>query len=391
MRHIYDNIHGNIEFTDIETKFIDNRWFKRLKRIKQLGLLDHVWPCASHTRFEHSLGVAYLSSSYINTLIKNNHGNSTSSRFTVSDTDKQCIKLAGMLHDVGHGPFSHVFDTALVKKYKNKLNHETRSRNIVEHIFKEIGTKDGFSDATMIDKIKDMIEPSNKDAYNTLPIFNIVNNTINSIDVDKFDYLLRDPKHIGLDYSFNYNRIFIKSSVIGNDIVYDSSITDNIMDLFLTRHRFHRDIYNHKTVKIIELMFEDVLCKYMDTIDINDDFISLDDSIYTNILYSTNKDLEPCKKILQKIENRDLYKQLWCGNKYDFDINDHKFAEYKENELKIVNMKFNLCNDDNCPLTNVKFIKDGIVNFGTVENMNKLYPNKYEQNITIVCTSVGYK
>ena len=61
--------------------------------------------------------------------------------------------------------------------------------------------------------------------------YNIVNNTINSIDVDKFDYL-RDPKHIGLDYSFNYNRIFLKSKIIDDEIVYDDSISNDILDLY---------------------------------------------------------------------------------------------------------------------------------------------------------------
>jgi len=71
MVYIYDNIHGFIEFTSLEKKFLDNKWVKRLKRIKQLGLLDHVWPCASHSRFEHSLGVSYLAEKYINYLKSN--------------------------------------------------------------------------------------------------------------------------------------------------------------------------------------------------------------------------------------------------------------------------------------------------------------------------------
>ena len=108
MKLIFDTVYGYIPYSEIETKFLDTSWVKRLKRVKQLGLLDHVFPSASHSRFEHSIGVSYLAEKYNEFLIRN------SRNIDCSSDMKFCIKMAGLLHDVGHGPFSHVFDNIVV-------------------------------------------------------------------------------------------------------------------------------------------------------------------------------------------------------------------------------------------------------------------------------------
>ena len=171
MRYIYDMCHGYISFDDAETLFLDNHWVKRLKRIKQLGLLEHVFPSASHSRFEHSLGVSHIAENYIETLVKN-----SSKIESYKKEYKFCIKMAGLFHDLGHGPFSHVFDNVVIKDNSNC--HEIRSRRIVEYIFNEVGTRNGFSSAYIIDYICEMIEPLTN-IYSSIPFFDIVNNTKN--------------------------------------------------------------------------------------------------------------------------------------------------------------------------------------------------------------------
>tara|TARA_B100001989_G_C24528669_1_gene460254 strand:- start:577 stop:1758 length:1182 start_codon:yes stop_codon:yes gene_type:complete len=362
MVFIFDTVHGYISIDDNQKVYIDNPWMKRLKRINQLGLLDHVFPSASHSRFEHSIGVAHLAEKYIERLVSN------SQEFNPKYLDKFCVKLAGLFHDIGHGPFSHVFDNIIVKN--PLLHHEFRSRNIVEYIFKSVGTTKTVSSAYMIDNIKEMIQPLHNQYltnYNLRPLHTIVNNVNNGIDVDKLDYLLRDPNHIGLDYSFNYGRIFNKSYIINGNIVYDYSICNNIIDLFKTRYRFHKDIYNHKTVKLIEMMLGDALLESDNVFNFNDilmtpDFLKLDDSIYSQILNSDSKDLDRSKKILQRIENRDLYKLLSYQN---LDVGDSAsqmledlYPDYRESQIKYTEMDFSLCKNNHSPLSNVLFTSD---------------------------------
>ena len=109
MVYIYDKIHGYVHFSENELNFLDNKWVKRLKRIKQLGQLDQVFPCASHSRFEHSIGVSHLAEKYCTIL------NMNSNRQVFNEKDILCVKLAGLFHDLGHGPFSHVFDNVVLK------------------------------------------------------------------------------------------------------------------------------------------------------------------------------------------------------------------------------------------------------------------------------------
>jgi len=385
MVYIFDNVHGHIHFSALEQKYLDNRWTKRLKRIKQLGLIDHVFPCASHSRFEHSVGVYHLAEKYINILERN------SKNIQFTDESKMCVKLAGLFHDLGHGPFSHIFDNGILRK--NSATHEMRSRNIVEYIFKDVGTQPGFTSAYTIDYIKEMIEPvGNIINSNNMALYSIVNNTRNSIDVDKFDYLLRDTAHIGLDYSFNYERIFNKSYIYKNQIIYDNSLIPNILDLFLTRYKFHKDVCNHKTVKLIELMFADALklannVYGFDDIIQTEDFLQLDDSIYSQILFSSNKDLQQSKQILQRIENRQLYKLLWTGKYKSKDelneIIEDNFSDYNTEHLRTITTTLNLCNGNKSPLENILFRKNKTIQSYPYTN-TQLYPVIFEENNVMI-------
>ena len=365
MRYIYDMCHGYITYNDQETLFLDNHWVKRLKRIKQLGLLEHVFPSASHSRFEHSLGVSHIADKYVDVLLKN------SCKLHYYNPDyKFCVKMAALFHDLGHGPFSHVFDNVVLQDPQN--SHEIRSRRIVEYIFQEVGTKSGFNSAYIIDYIKEMIEPVSK-AYSCIPFFDIVNNSKNSIDVDKFDYLQRDPRHIGLDIKFDPARIINKSYIEDDNIVYSNSVSNNILNMFATRYRLHKEIYNHKTVKLIELMLGDSLLEADSHFNFKEiskgkHFEKLDDSIYPTILNSDNKDLSTSANILKRIENRDLYKQLWMGDFEDDshvrDFIDDNHSNVSPDNIKFIHMKYNHCNGDESPLKNVKFKASPIQTLG---------------------------
>ena len=131
MPFIYDICHGYIPYNDTETRFLDNHWVKRLKRIKQLGLLEHVFPSASHSRFEHSLGVSHIAENYVETLLKN-----SPKIESYKKEYKFCIKMAGLFHDLGHGPFSHVFDGEFMKRRcpDLKFTHEQMSLKMLDYM-----------------------------------------------------------------------------------------------------------------------------------------------------------------------------------------------------------------------------------------------------------------
>lgn len=397
MSYLFDIIHGYIKIDDDDKKFINNSWMKRLKRIKQLGVLDNVFPSASHSRFEHVLGVYHIAGLYISKLEENNKRQ----RKIFTQKEKRCIKLAGLFHDLGHGPFSHVFDNMVLSNIDAADNiykdHENRSRLITERIFEGMSANEftGYD----IDFIKDLIEPPDNMLYtdgNNIPHYNIkkaylyqiINNRVTSIDVDKFDYLQRDSKHIGLDYTFNYNRILNKSRVYENNIIYDSSLQNNIFDLFYTRYRLHKDIYNHKKSKILEIMMADAL-KESNIYNFNEiitsgDFIELDDTIYNKILHSKDKDNKKARSILENIENNKLYESVYYG-----EYTDEILEEYNMNNRESLLVNFNLCNGDNDPLRNVKFI-DNFSNCSYGYLNNRLVPNKFSEKMILIYNSKNY-
>jgi len=113
-----DNVHGSIELCPLTKALIDTRHVQRLRELKQLGAADLTYINATHTRFEHSLGVMYLSEQILLSIIKKQP------KLNVTPKDVLCVKIAGLLHDLGHGPYSHVYDglfrTQLMQSKKRK-------------------------------------------------------------------------------------------------------------------------------------------------------------------------------------------------------------------------------------------------------------------------------
>src|ERR1051326_9458661 len=107
---ITDPIHKFIRFTELEKKIIDSNVFQRLRRIKQLAGAHLVYPGAQHSRFEHSLGTMHVAGQAANVLKDKGY---------LDSNDSENIRMAALLHDIGHGPFSHLFEEVLQKKKKN--------------------------------------------------------------------------------------------------------------------------------------------------------------------------------------------------------------------------------------------------------------------------------
>lgn len=154
-KEIYDAIHGYIKITVLAQEFIHTMQFQKLRYLHQLGTCHYVFPCATHTRFEHSIGTYYLASKLLHAVKKNSNNDLLSNylkeipelskyfethKIELDDYICELIKIAALCHDLGHGPFSHVFDDIFMKEVSTNTSsesleyHENRSCAIVRYI-----------------------------------------------------------------------------------------------------------------------------------------------------------------------------------------------------------------------------------------------------------------
>jgi HD superfamily phosphohydrolase len=317
------NIHGNIKVSAMAMHFIDTPEFQRLREMKQLGLAHLVYPSATHTRFEHSLGTYHIA----DLILMKIRGSYPGMRYYINEledycfldgTISECIKIGALCHDIGHGPYSHFFDDFL-SKYTSLGSHEERSCAIVEMICKR---ELPDMDPRYIRFIQAVILPKERKGI----IYQIVCNEYNGIDVDKFDYLKRDSYNLGLNISFDFHRLIneIKLDEEKN-IIYPKNCCINIYELFHSRYLMFKKVYSHKTIKGIELMMKDFYY-HLDSIlkmseylcDINH-FCQFVDASFLNHLYfmqytilseEEKEHYEAAKMIHRRLVTRDLYKLI---------------------------------------------------------------------------------
>lgn len=205
---IKDPLYKQILLKQKHKKYIDSKEFQRLRYIKQTSFSDMVYPSASHTRFTHSIGVYHL----MRKVLSNNLIN-------ISSKEKENLMLAGLLHDIGHGPFSHVWEQIFPD-----FDHEKMTQTILR--------KKGLND------IADILEK--KHAY-----WQLITSTI---DMDKLDYMARDSYFSGVSYGvaevdFIIQHLYIKDK----KLVIKQSAVSSVEDLITQRVNLFKTVYFHKT------------------------------------------------------------------------------------------------------------------------------------------------
>ncbi|CAA0814140.1 HD domain-containing metal-dependent phosphohydrolase family protein [Striga hermonthica] len=395
LKHIHDNVHGNIYLDPLSLKFVDTEQFQRLRDLKQLGLSYMVYPGAVHSRFEHSLGVYCLASEAINRL-KRYQG----LELNIEPFDIQTVKLAGLLHDVGHGPFSHMFEREFLPRvlHDQKWSHEEMSLQMIDYVVDEHNID---IDPECLKKVKELIIASenatSKSSKEKLFLYDIVANGRNGIDVDKFDYIVRDSRACGLGCNFQFKRVLETMRVIDDEICYRAKEYLTIHKLFVTRADLHRTVYTHAKVKAIELMFVDAMIKANDTLQISayiDDpaqYWKLDDTILKAIETSSGQDLKESRDLVLRIRRRDLYQ--FCNEfavpkeqlEYFKNVTAHDIVCSQSSnhptlhveDIAVSNVKIDLTRGRNNPLESEKFtIKDELV--------SHLLPSSYQDLIVRV-------
>ncbi len=282
MKTLKDPIHGNIHFPDDEIGILDSKEFQRLRNIKQLGLSYLVYPSATHTRFEHSVGAYFLASK-----LAENIG--------FSKDDSQLIRLSALLHDIGHGPFSHSSEHAILTRFDSKYSHEKNTADILkksavaDHL-----KKIGFS-GTEIAKIA--VEGKSK-------FSDIISG---EIDVDRMDYLVRDSYYTGAAYGVIDLDRLLDTLKFKSGHLYLSEKGITLGESFvMARYLMYPSVYEHHTTRIGDSMFSCAI------------YLALQNELFTPEEMYRMDDIEfisqlrraggLCTKLVDGIESRQLYK-----------------------------------------------------------------------------------
>lgn len=297
---VKDPIYGYIRLTDSEKNIIDTRPFQRLRRIKQLAVSYLVYPAANHTRFEHSLGAMHLAGILGESL--------------PIELDNEFItelRLASLLHDIGHGPLSHLFEP-LLSKYVNK-NHEDMTFWLIQNsILAETITKEGFDP----ERISKLAVGRLKDGK--YPFLDQVIRS--SVDVDKMDFIVRDSYHTGAGYGYvDVYRLIYTMDILNDNLAIDITALSAFEAFLLARLESFKAIYFHRTSRAAQITLLKAMENAMDELKLfnfksSEDYLRLDDySIWYMLKKSSQSDA------IMKLENRELLKCAYEKTFFDDD------------------------------------------------------------------------
>ncbi|MCW8801769.1 MAG: HD domain-containing protein, partial [Candidatus Bathyarchaeota archaeon] len=240
LRHwgeIKDPVHGYIYITETEKQLIDSYPVQRLHRLRQLAGSEFVYPGANHTRFEHCLGVMHLAGK-----VAENQNLAP----LMSEEEIQTVRMACLLHDVGHGPFSHVFEHLLVK-FLGKT-HEDMTRWIIEESELQDIIKDTGYNPDDVAKLAvgELRKP--KKAF----LDQIIQS---AIDIDKLDFVVRDTYHTGAEYGYvDIFRLIHMLDVLGENLAVDVGALSALESFVLARLESFRSIYFHRVGRAAQIM-----------------------------------------------------------------------------------------------------------------------------------------
>lgn len=341
-----DPIHGLIHLPDVCLRVIDTPEFQRLRDLKQTGSCHLVYIGATHTRFDHSIGVAWLGFKMVSSIAERQP------ELGITSQDILCVTLAALCHDLGHGAGSHMWDSAVLKRLGVEMSHEEMSLEIFDYIVEKIKQdwkkKQIFSSDDPFDNlgeedfqfIKAMIHPGDDDRRigrnsNKRFLMDIVSNKSNGIDIDRCDYIQRDTYNAGVRGIFDIDRL-IQNVVIKEvdgllTMCWPQKEMEGIIEIFHTRDSLHRRVYQHRTNVGIESMFRDAILTASPCIQIRNDkgewlsfkdaqtdvscFLHISDWIFHLLLHGqdlkidwTDPRVVQARELLNDIQHRKIWK-----------------------------------------------------------------------------------
>lgn len=288
-KRINDPVHGTIGLSELEVQVMNTKAFQRLRNVKQLGLVNFVFPGADFTRLSHSLGVCHVTGKMFETLRRNDVLKQ------ISDEEIRDFRLAALLHDIGHYPFSHTMEDALDQIYdkyteelasqlmvlkipdskvetKHILNNTNSSESYFEHdsVGREILNLDGeiaeIFDNNNIDtsKICSLFASTKRDA--PIKFSNVISS---DLDADRLDYLRRSSYSVGLPYgSVDINYLISQISIDDDDhqnLCINSKALRTVDHFLLSRYFEYAQVIHHKTIAAFELILAELIAYMVET------------------------------------------------------------------------------------------------------------------------------
>jgi HD superfamily phosphohydrolase len=231
---VNDPIYGFVSIPyKIIFDLIEHPYFQRLRRIKQLGLTNLVYPGALHTRFHHAIGAMHLMGEAIEEIRAKGHD--------ISDDEAKAVTIAILLHDIGHGPFSHSLEHSIV----SNISHEEISELFMDKLNEEFN-----GELTLAIKIF-------QNKYSKKFLHQLVSS---QLDVDRLDYLQRDSFYTGVSEGvISADRIIKMLNVVNNQLVIEAKGIYSIEKFIIARRLMYWQVYLHKTVLCAENLLVNIL------------------------------------------------------------------------------------------------------------------------------------
>jgi HD superfamily phosphohydrolase len=299
---IRDPVHGFIKVKGAALQVIDTPYFQRLRRIRQLASAFLAYPGANHTRFEHSIGVMHVAG--LASAVLQDKG------YLDLDVADQ-LKLAGLLHDVGHGPFSHVFEELLHEK-RGITHEDLASRIIRETELSDALSRNGFDPKKM----------STLAVGRTAGVHRFLNEVVaGTLSADIMDYLLRDSYYTGAGFGrVDITRVIDSFEVVGGHLAIESDALHSFEALTVARYEMFKAVYFHKTSRAGEAMllkamgYADECLKLTDVEDLSRYKELDDDFVIYGILHlkdDDGRDVLKAKQLVRDYLDRRLIKCVY--------------------------------------------------------------------------------
>lgn len=295
---VRDTVHKYINFSEPERQIMDAPHIQRLRRIKQLSFAELTYPGADYSRFPHSLGVMHLAGRMAEVLL---------SASAIEKDDLQKVRIAALLHDSGHGPFSHMYEDLLSTK-RDKTHEDLTKWVVTESSIADILASNGYDP-------KEMSELALGKSSSSNPLLNQI--VSGYFDADVMDYLVRDSLHTGVEYGhIDVQRLIDSLVPIERVLAVDSTSLYALESFYFARYMMFKAVYFHKTVRAAGVMVARAMRLADDALGFTklesvDDFVNLDDQYVVQSITKSrdsSDDMRKAKELMNRLRYRNLFK-----------------------------------------------------------------------------------